>query len=46
MKTAVVRIPIEDVREIEKIANDLKLTFPIAYRLWKQKKNGIIWENF
>jgi len=47
MKSAVVRIPIEDVREIAKIQTKYGINFNAAYKIWKKNNLGIKkWQDF
>ena len=47
MKTRPFRIPIADIKEIEKIANNLKIGKTSAYQIWKRKKGMVKeWQEF
>lgn len=46
MTSELMRVPKQDAKEIKKIATQLKIPIPAAFRLWKQKKLNIKWENY
>ena len=45
-RSELMRVPRADAKEIKKIAKQLKISVPAAFRLWKQKKLNIKWENY
>lgn len=45
MKSVVMRIPVSDYREIDKIAKEHKINIGAAYGIWKKRKLDIKWQD-